>query len=351
MATIYQERREVPTESFRISWGGIWAGVLTVMGVLLFLTVLGLAVGVSTLGAADASSMGMAAAIWSGISLLLGLFVGGLAATRLGAVSDRAAGAFEGALVWVLSFLVILWLASSGVRLIAGGVASIFGGVTQTMGAVMPQMGELASGDPDQILQRLRDPKTASTIAGATGMSEQEVRTELNGIAQRVELARNDPERAASEVREGAQRLFERARARFPTEQVQQGATTTAWVTFAAMLISLAAAIAGAMVGTRILLRRLRTAEPIETGERAYAGGGVEGADVRSDFRHGGGSHGGDARTADVRGSDTRYGGGPDARTRGTQGDVGDPDLRRESSHERSGERSDHRPRGRPRVD
>src|SRR3954464_8299199 len=140
MATVVHEHFDAaPLSGFRISWGGIWAGVLTVMGTLLFLTTLGLAIGISAIDPrqTDAGTFGTGAAVWSALSLLIALFVGGMAATRLGMVFDKATGAFEGALVWVLSFLVILWLASSGVRLVAGGIASLFGGVTQTMGQTM----------------------------------------------------------------------------------------------------------------------------------------------------------------------------------------------------------------------
>ncbi|HEX2492420.1 MAG TPA: hypothetical protein VHK24_01505, partial [Steroidobacter sp.] len=263
------ERFDVPLEGFRISWGGIWAGVLTVMGALLFLTTLGLAVGVSAIDpfSTDASSVGAGAAVWSGISLLISLFIGGMAATRLGMVFDKAAGAFEGALVWVLSFLLILWLATSGVRLVAGGVSSLFGGVTQTIGSAAAGMENLAVGDVDQILARLQDPQTASTISSATGIPEQEVASTLNAVAQRVEAARANPQQAAVEVRRGTEQLLARAREQLPTAaaRVQEGATKTAWSTFAAMVISLLAAIAGAMIGRQRVVRTLERHEATAT--------------------------------------------------------------------------------------
>lgn len=261
MATVVNEHVDVSLDGFRISWGGIWAGVLTVMGTLLFLTTLGLAIGISAADpyTSDAGALGTGAAIWTGLSLLIALFVGGMAATRLGMVFDKATGVFEGALVWVLSFLVILWLASSGVRLVASGISGLFGGVTQTIGATATGMDDLSSGDVDQILQRLNEPRTAQTLASATGIPEQEVRSTLSQVAQRVEAARDNPQQAAAEVRQGTQQMMDRAREQLPAvaERAQEGATKTAWITFAAMVISLVAAIAGAMLGRRRVAERI----------------------------------------------------------------------------------------------
>src|SRR5688572_28239003 len=211
MATVVHERIDVaPLSGFRISWGGIWAGVLTVMGTLLFLTTLGVAIGISAVdpGQTDAGTFGTGAAIWSGLSLLIALFVGGMAATRLGMVFDKAAGAFEGALVWVLSFLIVLWLASSGVRLVASGISGLFSGIGQTVGVAVSGMDDLSTGSVDEILARLNDPQTARTIAAATGLSEQEVRTQLSDVSRRVEAVRTNPQLAAAEVRQGTAQLM-----------------------------------------------------------------------------------------------------------------------------------------------
>jgi hypothetical protein len=274
MATIVHEHFEVPLEGRRISWGGIWAGVLTVMGTLLFLTTLGIAVGISAVDPTntDASAFGIRAAIWSGLSLLIALFVGGMAATRLGMIFDKAAGAFEGALVWVLSFVLILWLASSGVRLVASGISGMFGGITQTISSAGASMGDLSGGDVDQMLARLRNPQTTRTIAAATGIPEQEVASTLNDVAQKVAAARNDPAQAAEEVRRGTERLMTRARQELPAvaERAQKGASKTAWITFGAMLISLAAAIAGAMLGRRRVVERLARDEAAVSRATTY---------------------------------------------------------------------------------
>ena len=261
MATVVHQHVDVPIEDFRISWGGIWAGVLTVMGTLLFLTTLGIAIGISVADPGDTSgrALGTGAAIWSGVSLLIALFVGGMAATRLGMVFDRAAGACEGALVWVLSFLIMLWLASSGVRVVAGGMADLFGGVTQGVASASTALDDLSRGDVDQMLQRLRDPRTAGTVSAATGIPRPEVDTRLADIAQRVEAARDNPEQAAREVRQGVEQVVARAREQLPVvaERVRDEATTAAWSTLAAMLLSFIAAVGGAMLGRRQVAARV----------------------------------------------------------------------------------------------
>ena len=266
MATVIHERLDVaPLSGFRLSWGGIWAGVLTVMGTLLFLTTLGVAIGVSAVdpGQTDAGSFGTGAAIWSGLSLLIALFAGGMAATRLGMVFDKATGVFEGALVWVLSFLIVLWLASSGVRLIASGISGLFSGIGQTVSATVGGLDDLSTGDVQQMLSRLNDPQTVQMIAGATGMPEGEVRAQLAEVASRVEAVKDNPQQAAAEVREGTAQLMERAKQQLPAmaENVQDSATKAAWITFAAMLISLLAAIAGSMVGRRRVVATLANSD------------------------------------------------------------------------------------------
>ena len=83
-------------DGMKVSWGGIFGGVLVALGLLMLLTALGVAVGLSAAqpGETQASTLGTAAGIWAGVCLLLALFVGGMVSTRIGAISDRATGFF-----------------------------------------------------------------------------------------------------------------------------------------------------------------------------------------------------------------------------------------------------------------
>jgi hypothetical protein len=245
----------------KVSWGGIWGGVLVAVGLLFLLSALGLAVGISAAqpGETEAATLGTGAGIWAGVSLLLALFVGGMVATRIGAITDGATGFFEGALVWVVSILLVAYFAASGIGMLAGGAAKLLGGATQAIGTAVQSQGGGAnvdlSGSVDQTAARLKDPKTAQQIASATGMQVNEVQAALGATAQRVEANRDNPTQAAAEAKQGMAQLMEKAKSSGALEQkaeeVKPAASKAAWLTFGALLLSLLAAVSGAMTGRR----------------------------------------------------------------------------------------------------
>lgn len=247
-------------EGIRVSWGGVWSGFLIGMGILLLLTALGLAIGISAAGSAppgegmNARGFGIGGAIWGGLSLLVALFVGGLVATRVGTVFDDTVALIQGALVWVLTTLAIIYLAGSGIGLVASGAFGLLSGVTGSVGAVIssvPRIDDLTSGNADQILARLRDPNTIRMVAAATGTSEQEAQSTLANIQARVEAARGDPAKAMAEARRGLQEIVGRAGRRVAdaATAAQSYASGALWTTLIAMVLSLLATMAGAMVG------------------------------------------------------------------------------------------------------
>ena len=259
-------------DGLRVSWGGIWGGVLAAVGLLILLSALGVAVGISAVkpGETDAATLGTGAGIWAGVSLLLALFLGGLVATRIGAIFDRTTGFFEGTLVWVVSVLLMGYLATSGIAMVAGGAFRMVGGATEAIGSVVQgssagQMTDL-SGTPAEILAKLKDPKTAQQISAATGLSDREVQASLNDTAQRVEGTRDNPKQAAAAAQEGLKTLYERAKSsgalERKTEEMKPRAAKAAWITFGALVLSLLAAVLGAMAGRRRLPIEQRRAEP-----------------------------------------------------------------------------------------
>lgn len=265
------ERRRVAypaalrAEGMRVSWGGVFGGVLVALGFLLLMTALGVAVGISAVqpGETEGATLGTGAGIWAGVSLLLALFIGGWVSTRVGAIFDGTTGFFEGALVWVVSILLMLYFATSGIGMLAGGAFQLVGGAAQALGSVVQsQSTPDVSGSVDQMIQRLRDPKTAEQIAGATGMAVNEVHATLSETAQRVENNRGDPTRAAAEAKNGVAELMQKAKSsgalQQKAEQMKPQATRAAWITFGALVLSLAAAVLGATAGRRNPDREVR---------------------------------------------------------------------------------------------
>lgn len=253
-------------QTLRLAWSSVWSGFLIAVGAFLLLTVLGLAVGISAADVGPASDgnakgLGIGAAAWSAVTLLIALFLGGMVATRTGMVHDRAVGITEGVLVWVLSILALIYMAGSGIGMLSSGVFGALGGAAQGAAAAVKNVDvtQLASGDVDQIVARMKDPATVRLVAAATGMPEQEARSTLGEIAQRVETARADPAGASAQARAGMEQLAEKAGARVEraAAQAQPYAAATLWSTLGAMVAALLAAIVGAMFGRAQAARRL----------------------------------------------------------------------------------------------
>jgi hypothetical protein len=225
-----------------ISWGGVFGGVLASIVVLFLMSSLGLAIDFSTVNPRDlsASGIGMGAAIWTSVTLLIALFVGGWASTRLSVLWERTTAPYEGMLVWVISMMLILYLAASGIRLVANDPG--------------------LSADPvDQMIARLNDPQTSSAVAIALNLPRPEVSTALNKVRQRVEASRDNPQQAVAEVRGGISDLASRAKQNVAqtAAQAQPQASATAWLTFVALVLSLLAAIFGAAAGRRGVMKRV----------------------------------------------------------------------------------------------
>lgn len=263
-------------QGLRVAWGGVWSGFLVALGAFLLLTVLGMAIGVTAadVGTPDdtsARSAGISAGVWGGVTLLIALFIGGLVATRSAMIHDGAAGLIEGVLIWVLSVLTLIYMASSGLAMLTSGVFGALGNVTQGATAAVRNIdvNALSSGDAEQITARLNDPKTAQLVASATGMPQEEARSTLSDIAAKVNAARGDPARVAAEARQGLQQIAARAQARAEqaAAQAKPYASATLWTALGTMVLGLLAAVAGAAMGRRQAARRLAAysvaAEPV----------------------------------------------------------------------------------------
>jgi hypothetical protein len=261
----HADRATQPPIGLRVRWGGVTSGWVLALGIILLLTALGLAIGISAIGdprTADrdtASGLGIGAGLWGAITLLIAYFVGGWTATRVTDRPDRGGAVLHGALVWTLTSVLLVWLLGQGVSL---GVSGLFGALssltrtaTTAVTATATQSGDLTQRlgltDPTQVLNRLNNPETASVLAAATGMAPEEARATLAQLRGRLDAVRDNPERVATEVRTFLAQYKERAeqQALQTAAAVQQGATVGSWVTFGVLALTLVASILGALAG------------------------------------------------------------------------------------------------------
>jgi hypothetical protein len=243
------------------------SGLFVAIGTLMLLIALGLAIGVTALGdprtatGETASGLGIGAGIWTFISLLISVFLGGMVSTQVTDNPDRAGAVIHAVLVWVLFLLVISYLIVSGMSLgltsLFGAVSAVSRGATTAVGAGGDLSQLLGLDDPSRVLQQLDDPHTASALAAATGMSSQEAQAALSSLRSRVEAAKDDPARVAGEVRNFLAQYAERAKqqALAAAASAQRGARIGFWITFGVMVVSLAVSIVGALSGVPSLQR------------------------------------------------------------------------------------------------
>lgn len=126
-----------------VSWGSIFAGVITVIAISILLSILGSSIGLymfNPLSSNPASGVGTTMGIWSVISLLISLAAGGFVAGKLSG-SD---GIIHGFIVWAMtlfiSIFMIVCLAVSTAKLtfnVLGSVSSAVGNLASGVGSVV----------------------------------------------------------------------------------------------------------------------------------------------------------------------------------------------------------------------
>ena len=123
----------------RISPWAVLAGALVGVVVLFLLSLLGLAVGLSTIDPAPGGSgtpgtgtFSIVSGVWGVISFLVALFAGGWIAGRLAGDPKKLDGMLHGVVAWALATLVLMWLTASAVSGIIGGAFSMVGNVAST---------------------------------------------------------------------------------------------------------------------------------------------------------------------------------------------------------------------------
>lgn len=133
-----------------VRWGPIFGGLVVAIATQLVLTGIGAAIGLTTLAAMDnpqgnTGDVGAAVGVWSIVSLLIALFLGGWVTARACGPMNRNTALLNGAILWATTLAVSAWLLSTG-------VTGAFGLVAQGADAVVNQL------PPDVLPNATQDP-------------------------------------------------------------------------------------------------------------------------------------------------------------------------------------------------
>jgi hypothetical protein len=281
-----------PVPVVKLSWAGLFGGIVVAVGLWLLLTALGLAVGLSSVSPSDSMNamrnLGIGTGIWSLVVSIVALFVGGLVASRTSGILDRPAGAIHGAVLWALATVLSIALVGGIVRNVVRGAFNTAGlalnAVTEQGGPGIGQAMGLGLGtgiDTDDmtttINERLRaenkpamTPEQLQSITQSTTLRDGHLDKEsfASTVSENTGLSRSGARDAANRV----DQQMQSSGPALPSEQdLKTGAIHAAdavghamWWVFLGMLLGLVAAVLGSTLGVS---RRQRIAAGV-AGER-----------------------------------------------------------------------------------
>lgn len=222
---VYDRSTAIIAPTDRVRWGPIFAGLFAALSTLIVLSILGLAVGLTSYDAGDPlRNFGIGAGIWGAVSTLVAFLLGGWLAARTAAASGRGNGVLNGAMVWIVAIPLILYLVSSGL----GSLLNTAGSVAATGAtALAPAAGALTG---DTVAQ----PEVAATVEATAGDLAAQAEATVSALGEAVTPAN--------------------------VEATANDAGAAAWSTLVGLLLGLGASALGGLLGARRLLPVTQTA-------------------------------------------------------------------------------------------
>jgi hypothetical protein len=255
-----------PVSVVKLSWAGLIGGIVVAVGVWVLLTVLGLAVGLSSFDPSgtmpSAKTLGIGTGIWSIAVSMIALFVGGLVGARTSGILDRPTGALHGAVLWSLATILSIALIGGVVRNVVRGAVSSAGMAVES-GAQGGAMSQGVGIDATELIgplnQRLRaEGKPTMTPAqlqailqSATGAAMHDGRLDkeafITSVTENTSLSRSDASDLADRVE--AQLQAQAQEMKTGAAKVADAVGKAMWWVFLGMILGLASAILGATLG------------------------------------------------------------------------------------------------------
>lgn len=200
----------------RIAWPAVLGGVALALAVQLLLSLLGLAIGASTIDPLKEqnpmSGLASGTGIWFAISMMISLYAGGWVAGRLAGLNRRLESSLHGVLTWAFTALIAFYfvnaMLTSAISGMAGLVKSGASAVGQGISSVAPQIGELAKNQLQQNGIDLSNIKQeATTLLRQTGKPalqpenmERQAVASANDAGNTAQVAAQNPSSPATDA-------------------------------------------------------------------------------------------------------------------------------------------------------
>lgn len=241
------------TEEFslrRASWGSIIGGVVSALAVSLLMSLLGTAIGfgmIDPMSNDPVGGVGTAFGLWSGLSLLVSLLVGGFVAGRL----SGFAGYAHGFLVWATSLIVALVIGTMAVGSAVHMAGSALGSMASAAGSAVSQAGSAAGSLGNgigELTEKLDakfdissqlntgningDVKQALEKSGVPALQPDYLNQQLQGVKQDLQKAFADVRANPSNFDQASQKLMDTLKQRVNglSDQIDRDAAVKALV-------------------------------------------------------------------------------------------------------------------------
>ncbi|MBX3022471.1 MAG: hypothetical protein KF799_12430 [Bdellovibrionales bacterium] len=255
-AVTYLDVEEAARESLSVHWRAVFAGLFISMLAYFTLVSLGLGIGAGqmrdVLAGQDAlGNIGIGAAIWLAVTVLISLFVGSYASSRSSGIIATRVGAVQGAVITALFFT--LMTTQAGIAL--GTISSGLGAIRDTLSGAAWQMGN--------------NPRLTAIVDDALGDMDLKSSPETVGSGVLSRLMRGDTDSAITYLanQSGLTRAEAEVRYQQLSGQVQAAAAeigqrtataarTIGWTAFGLMVFGTLFAILGGTMGAQLNIRK-----------------------------------------------------------------------------------------------
>lgn len=233
----------------RVSWAAIFAGAMVSLSIYFLLTLLGVALGLEVAMRRGTDSLGAGTAIYSIFALLISMFFGGWATSRLAVGESKLEAVLYGLILWGLLFVGMFWLVGQGVRIGFGAMAGLASGAVTIADDAVAVSGTNASDLSARLVDRYNTDLSSENFVAdlkRLGIEDDQARKIQQTVHERVERFRSDPASVPAQVREMANDPEVRQKA----AAVADTTRAAAWYTLLGVFVSMASVIVGSLVGS-----------------------------------------------------------------------------------------------------